>query len=85
MWRFPKLGYHFEHPHNKDYNALVFILWSPYFGKLPLDTSATVLDLGTYTIIGYLDPYGTARSQENAELYFLRSHRQALLVLGFRV
>ena len=32
---FPKLGYHFGGPYNKDYNILGSILGSPYFGKLP--------------------------------------------------
>ena len=32
---FPKLGYHFGGPFNKDYSILVSILGSPYFGKLP--------------------------------------------------
>ena len=35
---FPKLGYHFGGPHNKDHSILGSILGSPYFGKLPHDT-----------------------------------------------
>ena len=34
---FQNLGYHFRTPSNKDYNFLVSILGSPYFGKLPFD------------------------------------------------
>ena len=32
---FPKSGYHFKGPHNKDYSILGSKLGSPYFGKLP--------------------------------------------------
>ena len=32
---FPKLGYPFGGPYNKDYSILGSILGSPYFGKLP--------------------------------------------------
>ena len=35
FWGLPQIGgYLLGRPHNKDYNLVGSILWSPYFGKL---------------------------------------------------